>query len=126
MYEAKKRDVKIHERRSLTAQLEDEGWETKRLSKREIIRVSRNVHPWWRRRRRRPRQHLEPHESSSVRRRIRCLRRRPFHEHPREIDKAHVLHSAESPWVEVSTLGLSCRLLIAGTMQQMALIAIPS
>lgn len=42
-----------------------------------------------------------------------------------EIDKAHVLHAAESPWLEVSTVGLSCRLLIAGTMQQMALIAIP-
>lgn len=43
-----------------------------------------------------------------------------------EIDKAHVLHAAESPWLEVSTVGLSCRLLIAGTMQQMALIAIPT
>lgn len=38
----------------------------------------------------------------------------------------HVLHAAESPWLEVSTVGLSCRLLIAGTMQQMALIAIPT
>lgn len=44
----------------------------------------------------------------------------------REIDKAHVLRAAESPWLEVSTVGLSCRLLIAGTMQQMALIAIPT
>lgn len=44
----------------------------------------------------------------------------------REIDKAHVLRTAESPWLEVSTVGLSCRLLIAGTMQQMALIAIPT
>lgn len=45
-----------------------------------------------------------------------------------EIDKAHVLRAAEaeSPWLEVSTVGLSCRLLIAGTMQQMALIAIPT
>lgn len=34
--------------------------------------------------------------------------------------------AAESPWLEVSTVGLSCRLLIAGTMQQMALIAIPT
>lgn len=42
-----------------------------------------------------------------------------------EIDKAHVLHAAESPWLEVSTVGLSCRLLIAGTMQQMALIVLP-
>lgn len=35
-------------------------------------------------------------------------------------------NAAESPWLEVSTVGLSCRLLIAGTMQQMALIAIPA
>lgn len=34
--------------------------------------------------------------------------------------------AAESPWLKVSTVGLSCRLLIAGTMQQMALIAIPT
>lgn len=52
-------------------------------------------------------------------------RRSTGHEE-REIDKAHVLRAAESPWLEVSTVGLSCRLLIAGTMQQMALIAIPT
>lgn len=52
-------------------------------------------------------------------------RRSTWHEE-REIDKAHVLRAAESPWLEVSTVGLSCRLLIAGTMQQMALIAIPT
>lgn len=52
-------------------------------------------------------------------------RRSTAHEES-EIDKAHVLHAAESPWLEVSTVGLSCRLLIAGTMQQMALIAIPT
>ena len=118
---------------SLDLWLGDSRWKTKRLSKRGILfgypegSVSGNVHPWRQRRqrRRRPRQHLE-HTGETALEAVRCLRRRPFHEHPREIDKAHVLHSAESPWVEVSTLGLSCRLLIAGTMQQMALIAIPS